>query len=52
MNFNWLDVLAKFIFAGFVPPIEIFLVHQDPSLRSFKKNKKSKPNKLWGMTLI
>ena len=43
MNFTWLAIFAKFIFTICVPPFEMFLVLQDPSLKPFKKKKKSKP---------
>ena len=40
------------MFVKFEPPTNKFVVHQTPSLRPFKKKKKSKPNKLCAITSI
>ena len=43
---TWKPMFSKFISVGFLPPIEISLVLQEPALIPFSKEKKSKRNKL------
>ena len=46
-----LPIFAKFIFVGFLPPIEMSLVFQTPALTPFNKNKKSNLRRLCLITL-
>ena len=47
INVTWFPMLVKFL-----PPIEISLIPQAPTLIPFKKTKKSKRSKLWAKIII
>ena len=52
INVTWFPMFEKFILVNFLPPIEISLIPQAPTLIPFKKTKKSKRSKLWAKIII
>ena len=52
INVTWFPMFEKFILVKFLPPIEISLIPQAPTLIPFKKTKKSKRSKLWAKIII